>query len=331
MARTLSRFHITSSLALLALSLSTAQAQVVPSPPNPVAVEGGSALPAPGAARFFDSFEYDASRSSDPTSVFLAHGYRHIKATNSNGNGAAGYIYTQPDATRGSRVLVMESRPRDATPPGGWSYAQTDYYLQLGIEGSADVIPANTWMQFWVYATPDSRIGPTDKVLYVCRDTYPCQTPNWSWMFLWGRQANQPFGSEAEFAPQGERYIGMVTESANNAAAYEGAWNAKKLNQNLNTMRMVNGRWYQVRMHMDVSGAQGSWEAWIKERGQANFTKVADWRGGVTPSFTWPLSAAERRGFQMLRTPTTVNGQDGNSTTYWDDFTVANSEADLPL
>ena len=28
--------------------------------------------------------------------------------------------------------------------------------------------------------------------------------------------------------------------------------------------------------------------------------------------------------------PTTVNGQNGNSTTYWDDFTIATSEADLP-
>jgi hypothetical protein len=149
-------------------------------------------------------------------------------------------------------------------------------------------------------------------------------------MFIWGRQANQPFANEQQFAPQGERYIGVVTESANNAAAYEGEWNAKKLTQNRNTMRLVNGRWYQIKMHFDLSGTQGSWEAWVRERGQTSWTKLAEWIGGVTPNFTWPLSNAERRGFQQFRMPTTVNGQDGNSTTYWDDFTIATSEADLP-
>ena len=123
----------------------------------------------------------------------------------------------------------MESRPTEVPRMDGWSYGQTDYYLQLGAEGRPDVVPANAWIQFWVYATPDSAIGPGDKVLYVCRASYPCQSPNWSWMFIWGRIANQPATTEADFAPVGQRYIGLATESANNRAAFEGAWNAKKL------------------------------------------------------------------------------------------------------
>jgi hypothetical protein len=296
MARIHSRFHIASTFALIA-GLCTVQSQAqVPNHTSPVTVEGGTQLPPRGTPMFIDNFEYAASRSSNPATIFAQHGYPNTKATNTGGNNPGGYLYTQQDATRGSRVLVMESRPNDVPRMDGWSYGQTDYYLQLGQEGRPDVIPANAWFQFWVYATPDSGIGPGDKVFYVCRASYPCQSPNWTWMFLWGRIANQPATTEADFAPVGQRYIGVVTESANNLAAFEGVWNAKKLTQNLNTMRMLNGRWYQIKMHMDVSGAQGVWEAWIRESGQ-NWIKVADWKGGVTPNFTWPLSTAERRGF----------------------------------
>lgn len=327
---------LTAAAALFAASMSVAVMAQIPNPPEGLTVEGGSSVTPPssgtGRAMFFDNFEYDASRSANPLSIFQQRGYANTKATNTGGNGAGGYLYTLQNSTRGSRVLAMESRPSTLPNQNGgeWSYSQTDYYLQLGGEGQPEVIPANAWIQFWTYATPDSRIGPGDKMLYVCRSSYPCQTPNWTWMLIWGRIAHQPASTEADYAPVGERYIGLTTESANNAAAFEGSWNAKKLNQNVNPMRMVNGRWYQIKMHMDVSGTQGIWEAWIRERGQSAWTKIADWRPGVTPNFTWPLSTAERRGFSTLRMPTTVNGQDGDSTTYMDDFAIARAEADLP-
>lgn len=78
---------------------------------------------------------------------------------------------------------------------------------------------------------------------------------------------------------------------------------------------------------MDVSGERGVYEAWIREQ-DASWRKVAEWIGGVTPHFFWPIPFGERVGF--LAVPTTANGPTG-STTRMDDFVIATSEEGLSL
>jgi hypothetical protein len=84
-----------------------------------------------------------------------------------------------------------------------------------------------------------------------------------------------------------------------------------------------------VKLHIDTSGAQGSYEAWIRPAHQPDWTKIAEWIGDVTPQFTWPLAeGAQREGHRALRIPTTVN--DVDNWILWDDFAIAQSEASLP-
>ena len=92
---------------------------------------------------------------------------------------------------------------------------------------------------------------------------------------------------------------------------------------------MLAGRWYLVKLHIDVSKEQGVYEAWIREKQYATWTKVAEWIGGVTKGFFWPIPAQERVGFRVLAMPTTVNGTE-DSIVYIDDFAIAKTEEALP-
>jgi hypothetical protein len=286
---------------------------------------GGIGKPVvPSSVLFFDDFEYAVSRSATDADVtFGQHGWPAVKANNSNFARGNGWLFTQPDAVLASRVLVMESRPGEGTPPPGFPYNQTDYYLRLGREGGPVYIPANAWFQFWTYATPESRFARRDKTIYPCRSAYPCQPGQLGWLFMWGSA-----GFQASDAPPGGRYLALQGEHADNLADGEYPTNKAKLSQNLDGAPLLPGRWYEVKLHMDVSGPQGSYEAWLRERGQP-WKKIADWRGGVTANFNWPIPAQERGGFPMASMPTTVNGP-GNSTVYLDDFALATSEAALP-
>ena len=60
------------------------------------------------------------------------------------------------------------------------------------------------------------------------------------------------------------------------------------------------------------------------KRVEKALTPVADWRGGQTPHFSWPMTSSTAGGYSVLRAPTTVNGP-GASTTYLYDFTIARS------
>ncbi|MDY6949729.1 MAG: hypothetical protein SXG53_28970 [Pseudomonadota bacterium] len=299
----------------------TALAQV-PNPPTDLSVEGGSSVPTqPGRTLFFDNFEYDVNRSlTNGRSIFMSHGWSHAKSENSTESSGSGYLYTLNNSTRGSRVLVMESVPSMNPPPGDFPNQQTDYYLQYGNETGGGAVPANIWIQFWTYATPESRFATRDKTIYPCRGAYPCHP---TWLFMWGSQ-----GFEESRAPSGGRYLALEADGADRDTRTNDG-NERKLFQNLSNTPLLAGRWYQVRLHMDISGTQGVYEAWIKERGQSSFTKVADWRGGQTANFSWPLSSANRQPFSVLRSPTTVNGP-GDSTVYIDDFAIATSADNLP-
>lgn len=298
-----------------------------PASPVLTAASVRTETPAPPDAVLFDNFDYEVGRSDTNAEVpFRAHGWTDVKANNSYRSRGGGFLYTQFDPILGSQVLVMESRPSAAPISPGWRYGQTDYYLKYGSEKAAlSTIPANLWIQFWTYATPDSRFARRDKTIYPCRGPYPCQGGQLGWLFMWGSGG---FEYETMMAPPGGRYLAVAGEHADYRGDKEYPTNASKLFQNVERIPLLPGCWYQVKLHFDVSGEQGVYEAWIRERGQP-WKKVAEWIGGSTPNFFWPIPVQERVGFRVLALPTTVNGPD-DSTTYMDDFVLAASEKDLP-
>ena len=93
-------------------------------------------------------------------------------------------------------------------------------------------------------------------------------------------------------------------------------------------------------MHIDTSGksplalpAQGVYEVWMRLRNQP-WKKIAEWLGGKTPHFTWPLLRQAADGSKTFRMPTTVGGVSRDWADYWiylDDFAVAARETDLPV
>jgi hypothetical protein len=277
---------------------------------------------------FFDDFEYDVSRSATNAEVaFKAHGWSDVKANNSHFRRGAGYLYTRFDAVRKSRVLVMESLLSQAQTPPGFREPQTDYWVKYGGENaSLSTIPANVWIQFWTYATPESRFGRRSKTIYPCRGPYPCSRRDGSfgWLFGWGS-----VGFETVAAPPGGRFLGLTGEHIDYRGCDEYPTNREKLFQNVKRVPLLAGRWYQVKLHIDVSKEQGVYEAWIREEKDASWTKVAEWIGGVTKDFFWPIPAQERVGFRVLAMPTTVNGTE-DSTVFMDDFAIATSEQALP-
>lgn len=277
---------------------------------------------------FYDDFEYDVSRSATNAEVaFRAHGWSDVKANNSYYRRGSGHLYTQFDSVRASRVLVMESLLSQAPVPKGFREAQTDYYLKFGAEDAPlTTIPANVWIQFWTYATPESRFGWRSKTIYPCRGPYPCSRRDGSfgWLFVWGSGC-----FETAAAPPGGRFLGLTGEHIDHRGCDEYPTNKEKLFQNVNQTPLLAGRWYQVKLHLDVSGQQGVYEAWIRETDGAAWTKVAEWIGGVTKDFFWPIPVQERTGFRVLAMPTTVNGTE-DSTVLIDDFAIAASEQALP-
>lgn len=279
---------------------------------------------------FFDNFEYDVARSATNAEVaFRMHGWSDVKANNSHFRRGAGYLYTKFDPIRKSRVLVMESLPSTAPIPEGFRSGQTDYWLKIGglPDSPLTTIPANVWFQFWTYATTDSRFY-RQKFLYPSRGSYPASRRDGRTDYMWllGFRGE---GETPRENPTSSRILAFEAWHADFRGDREYPTNRQKLFQNLAPKTaLLAGRWYQVRIHIDVSGEQGVYEAWIREAG-CPWTKVAEWIGGVTKDFSWPIPANERVGFRVLAMPTTVNGP-GDSTTYIDDFAMATSERDLP-
>lgn len=277
------------------------------------------------AVVFQDSFDYVADRNvSNVETVFLGQGWTAVKANNATVNGGAGYLYTIQPPDWPSRVLVMESLP---TTSSCSPWCQTDYYLQYGGENQPlGTIPANVWFQFWTYATPESRFAH-QKFLYPCHTSYPCPATSYLWLLSFDSIDLLGTGDDYVQAPPGGRFFRMSCSACN----YSGGgapWNANKLYQNLSHTPMLVNTWYQVRVHIDISGPQGVYELWMRERGTSTWTKLAEWIGGVTPNFDWPIPAELRAGNKTLRMPTTVDLY--NSTTYMDDFIMATSQEDLP-
>ena len=237
---------------------------------------------------------------------------------------------------------------------------QPDPYLQWGDETDAEVgdLPANVWIQTWMIVpeTFDADIGSgtdtftstfatRDKSIYPSREEAPDPIYGASfmdglnWDFLLGAGGYESINEHLSVPAvvRDEAFLCLDTGGAafggggDNALTSEG--DQHKLYQNLNntTGKIVKGIWTEVRMHFDTSGANGTWEAWIKKEGQAR-VKVAEWIGGTTPSFTWSIPAPERVGHRVFRLNAVVNGDPGfgDHMLVYDTIDIATSEANLP-
>lgn len=309
----------------------------------------------PGSPLFFDDFDYVVGRNdaqSAAEDVFQLNGWN--AAALSNGTGEShGYLYTVTtiDGFSGTlpgsstRSLAMESYPNNGSDT---SFLQADYWLQFGDEatGVQGDLPADIWIQYWIYLQDDAGSGHVstypnrNKFLYPVTTSHPGNSNpgegavTIGWLFIMGAQ-----GYESAFGPTNENYIGLQAYGADKDTTSGVPDPDNNLHQNLNSKRIAANEWTLVKLHIDISGTQGTYEAWLRAQDEPSFTKVAEWIGGVTTNFTWPTYAETRAGHRILRCPTTENANPGNNPArdgdgdhfkYLRDFAMATSEADLP-
>lgn len=307
-------------------------------------LDNGSAI-VPNTVLFHDGFNYAASRN-DPNAgnAFTSAGWGGFKSEAST-PGAKGYIYTTDTipgysgpfpGANSSRVLVIEALPSSLgdRSTGFWGDMQTDFYLQYGdVNSPTDTVPSNVWFQFWIY--PTGNFDHYMKLIYPCRGDYPCQ--DLKWLMYFGTVSAEPhwiFNGLADIdGPASDTFLRINAPGASYSVPSYWGGSPDYGHQDLSEMLVAN-RWTKVKFHVDTSGPQGRYEAWLKPLGGPE-VKVAEWYGDVTPNFTWPNSPGGHRQFRM---PTTIGtwrmlSEEFNfdSITYMDDFSMATSEDDLPV
>lgn len=292
-----------------------------------------NAAPTPGGDVIIDArFEENISRT-DPNAaqLFLNTGiWSHVK-TQQNSSGAHGYLYTSTTVPGysgtlpggGQRVLVVEALPLTLN-------GQTDFYLGYGSDvGPANVIPGDVWFQWWEWQTPESRIGSRDKWLYPCNSGYGCHSHLWMFMrscLTYLASGDAPHGC----GPGGNGGAFGVNRQSDGVSFIENTTGDPDARGNIGPQAMSPylqpGRWNLVKVHFNTNNANsGVFEMWIKPQ-DGQFVKVADWKGGITPGFTWTIPPASVGGHRVIRFPTTV---DNNFTIYMDDFMMTRTEAAL--
>ncbi|MCB1824483.1 MAG: hypothetical protein KDJ54_07870 [Candidatus Competibacteraceae bacterium] len=290
-----------------------------------------------------DNFEYQVDKTGSITNFYTQGIWRNAK-TNQTHPQEGSILFTTTSipgfsgsfpGTNSTRVLGMEIRPSEVQP--GW--LQSDVYLQFGGESSpAGTLPANHWIQFWLYVNRyGDQLSEFDggKFLYPSpTGTYGVPYEDTQTLFtVRGSSSAQPYNTST--TSPGQWFFMNRPSHANNSLAPQEDQN--KLGANLGgsatPARIDPNAWYLIKLHFDTSGAsplapagQGVWEMWIR-RADSDFVKVAEWIGGVTPNFTWPI--IDTTGFKSLRMPTTIDTY--NAWIYMDDFVIATTEADLPI
>jgi len=228
---------------------------------------------------------------------------------------------------------------------------QTDFYLQYGSRsGPPGQVPANVWFQFWIYINrSNSQISNIlgGKFIYPSRDgVYPATNRNsergncYHWLFTLGDWSKEPFGVQGS---DGQGFFSNRPPRADFRAASEYLTNKDKLGPNLGNPTdfvLEPNRWYLVKVHIDTSGksplapaGQGVFEVWMRGKDQP-WRKTAEWLGGKTTNFTWPLLPRADEASKTFRMPTTVGGVTSRWADYWiylDDFAMAALEGDLPV
>jgi hypothetical protein len=297
--------------------------------------------PTSGDVVILDRFEYDSPRNATSDAAFRAAGWNNAKSHSwASAQRANGYLYTTtsipgytgPFPGGGARVLALEAKP-------GTLGGQTDFYLQLGNEGTDGKIPGDVWIQFWVYSQDHvasgqrSRHGMRNKFMYFARQTYPSH--DHTYMLGATSAMFNPLNTfPGGFASTGFA-ISLASAEGGTTLRYEGP-NADPYAANIIGPQHPAGyippnRWTLVKMHMT---AAGTWEMWHRTL-TTPWLKVADFRHGLN-GLTWLVPAAQQGGHRMLRMPTTVghatdHSQDFDYWLYLDDFVIARRESALPV
>jgi hypothetical protein len=298
-----------------------------------------------------DKFEYIVNRGQPgASSAFISGGGWSYAKTREDAAGSCGYLYTTNSipgfsgnfpGTNSSRVLAMEFLPYTLNCNVGGGWLQTDLYLQKGGESAPqNTIPANAWFQFWIYindyGTQQTRWHSSGtKWLYPCiNGAGTCSGSNISFLHLLKVPSYNSYSLSATGA---NIYPVLEGNGANYTPGSEpGVWKLGH-NQSRNVGLLTANQWILVKIHVDISGSsplapanQGVYREWHKTVG-GEFVKVAEWIGGVTPNFTWNVSAlasGHTIGQKGLKLGTTWNYTDG--WIYLDDFVIGTSETDLP-
>lgn len=299
---------------------------------------------------FFDDFNYAVARgdsTSTKQSTFGSHGWG-IK-DNSEGFGPGGWIYTTSSIPgyvgtipgRSGRAMCLETDHTMSTFQGGagMNYYQSDYYLSKSANGwSSDI-----WLQYWVYinnyGTQLSRFkSGRDKFWYPIQSNPTGSYPDIGSIQYQGRDGYEyqnpahPYYSNPDPA---SCYLGLEGDTCRTTVATEAPTSRLYHNLAPNT-KITPNQWWLVKQHIKQTSPTGAWEAWLRPMGTLTWTKVADWRPGITSGFTWDISpsAPYAQGIQTYKFPTTMNGGATNTEypnwRYYADFAIASSESGLP-
>lgn len=298
----------------------------------------------PGSPLFFDDFDYtvtdDAGDATANTAAFEAAGWNRLKAINLGQSNAAGNIstalvssipgYSGPAPGSSLRALRINSL-------AGTLASQTDIYVGMGSLSDPDFIPANVWFQFWYYPCRSGAeltgFHSREKFIYPSLISGTnTNHPRWLWQLT-----TQPYPPLQEgFSETSGNAYALMRDADDNPPDNQAVPDYEQSHLGVTSAAeyLAVNRWTQVRIHFDTGSAQGSYECWMRPYG-GEWTKVADWVGGVTPNFVWPHSEAQRGGHYSFVMPSTFPGPGSNDPThdayiYMQDFAMAGDVSDLP-
>lgn len=274
--------------------------------------------------------------------------------------GARGYLYTvdtipgyagQMPSLGGNRVLCFENRS------GTYDF-QTDCFLRYGsefTEGVSDpalleTIPGDVWFQFWVYLQnygTQAGYTPRGKLIYPSRvgPTVPLSDPNGAAWLCDVRNASTAPVAHAENNALHQLFL----ESRSEYGTPDTQWNwlgttsrDPDIFEQTVDRPIAQNTWTLVRLHYDCDQlGTGRYEAWLRDMGAPAFTKVADWLHGATVG-DGAVTINPRQNYaggfghafvSFLTTYGSLAGSPNNvdAWMYFSDFTIAASEAALPV
>lgn len=225
---------------------------------------------------------------------------------------------------------------------------QADAGVGIGDAGNAtydNYIPADAWWQVAIYINnygaevPANLVDRPMKLFYPCADNYPCGSATYGGYFLIETARHTSYEPHNSTALSADTTGAMWIVSRDNTEGtpnYTGAapGDENKLGQTNLSEWLKPNRWNILKCHTNFTNTSAaSLECWLGPMGGA-MTKIMSWVGGVAvegSAFSWTVPRAT--GHRQMIVPST---QPANNTfpqtlyTYYDDFTVATTEADLP-
>jgi len=295
----------------------------------------------PASIKFYDGFNYVVNRLGDTIDALQIHGWS-VKAENF-GNQGKGYIYTTNQipgyngmfpGRNSNRVLALEGRPSSFG-------IQTNFYLHHGSD-NPETLPGNVWIQYWIYINdyddPSdqndqmSHFENNGKFIYPTKDSYPSNSANW--ILGTSQNSKAPLNNNLEYRSASPYFY--LADFQNIEYRYADGESNGEVGPTNVSERLRENRWTLVKLHIDTSTSSGRFEQWIKPIGGSWF-KTTELIDGVTPGFSWQIPANDIGGHRAFRMPTTHNPCRPDSHLscdfwiYMDDFSIANSEQDLPV